>query len=75
MSRTQVKTIELETALKTFQAMLPSHEVSVNSPLSKGAYDLVIDGKMILSGTKKELYQFLKSYIKVYNLINHVYTN
>lgn len=75
MSRTQIKTNDIEKALKAFQIRLPYHKITINSPLSKGAYDLSVDGIIVLSGTKKEIYQFLTSYNKVYDIINHIYTN
>lgn len=68
MSRNQIKTIELEKLLKQFQKTLVGHHAMIGKPIGAGNYELRVDDTSILDGTKREIYMFLKSYMRVYNL-------
>lgn len=68
MSRKQVKTVQLQALLKEFEGTQRGHKVLVGKPLNNGAYELRIDDKTVFDGTKREIYTFLKAYIKVYDL-------
>lgn len=64
-----IKADELQAYVNAANTLTDMHGVhyafSVNKPLAGESYSLAHDGHVILTGTKKEIFTFLKTFIKV----------
>lgn len=64
-----IRAEELQKAVNDANALIDLHGIhycfSVNKPLNGESYSLSHDDKIVFTGTKKEIYNFLRTFVKV----------
>lgn len=69
-----VKTSELLDAIQKANQLRDIHGINyafrINKPLNGDAYELFHDDHIVMKGTKKEIFSFLKTFVRVLNYVN-----